>query len=104
MVLVIQIVELVRALKDGGMVRQNARTGTWYLATDELGALPDLPLVEWLAAKELGALAPELASHARLAALLGDDFVPEEISGVLAELERAGTAASFPLDAAVATK
>ena len=100
----IQIVELVRALKDGGMVRQNARTGTRYLATDELGALPDLPLVEWLAARELGALAPELASHARLAALLGDDFVPEEISGVLAELEHAGNAAAFPLDAAVATK
>ena len=100
----IQIVELVRALKDGGMVRQNARTGTWYLATDELGAPADLPLVEWLAGKELGALPADLASHARLAALLGDDFVPEEISGVLAELERAGTAGSFPLDAAVATK
>src|SRR5215472_9035422 len=39
----IQIVELVRALTDRGLVRQNSRTGTWYLATDELGAIPDLP-------------------------------------------------------------
>ncbi len=100
----IQIVELVRALKDGGLVRQNARTGTWYLATDELGSLPDLPLVEWLAARELESLPKDLASHARLAAMLGADLVPEEIGGVLAELERAGAAAPFPLDAAVATK
>jgi len=100
----IQIVELVRALKDRGLVRQNSRTGTSYLATDELGVIPDLPLVEWLAARELESLPQDLAAHARLAALLGADFVPEEIAGVLAELERDGGAGSFPLDASVATQ
>jgi len=100
----LQMVELVRGLKSRGLIRQNVRTGTWYLATEELDILPDLPIVEWLAARELNALPVDLASHARLAALLGTEFSPEEIKGVLGELERQGEAGAFPLDASVGTE
>jgi len=98
------LVELVRALKNEGLVRQNARTGTWSLATEELDRLPDLPLVEWLATRELESLPPDLAAHARLAAILGSEFTADDISGVLQELDRQGAAHSFPLDPAVGTR
>src|SRR5262249_56639954 len=38
------LVELVRGLKRDGLVRKSERGNTWYLATDELERLPDLPL------------------------------------------------------------
>src|SRR5438132_14260160 len=62
----LQLVELVRGLKRDGLVRKRLRGDTWFLATDELQKLPDSPLIEWLAERELGALPRELASHARL--------------------------------------
>jgi tetratricopeptide (TPR) repeat protein len=95
------LVELVRGLKRDGLVRQRNRTDSWYLATDELDRLPDLPLVQWLAGHELAALPRELAAHARLAALLGGEFSTAEVVGVLRELDRDATAAEFPLDGAV---
>src|SRR5262249_46371013 len=100
----LQMVELIRGLKGRGLIRQDARTCAWYLATDELEIVPELPIVEWLAARELNALPVDLASHARLAALLGTDFSRAEIKGVLGELERQGAADAFPLDATVATE
>jgi len=98
------LVELVRALKGEGLIRQDNRTRAWYLATDELNRLPDLPLVEWLASRELESLSPDLAAHARLAALLGAEFKPIEIAGVVQELELRGGAQAFPLDPAVGTQ
>jgi hypothetical protein len=98
------LVELVRALRGAGLIRQNNRTQAWYLATDELNRLPDLPLVEWLATRELESLPPDLAAHARLAAALGPEFRSSEIIGVVQELERGGSAQAFPLDPAVATQ
>jgi predicted ATPase len=98
------LVELVRALKNEGLIRQGGRGQGWYLATDELDRVPDLPLVEWLASRELESLPADLAAHARLAALLGSEFTALDISGVLQELERDGSAHSFPLDAAVGTQ
>ena len=92
------LVELVRGLKRDGLVRRRDG-GAWYLATDELERVPDLPVVDWLAERELGALPEDLAAHARLAALLGDEFTLPEVSGVLAELEKAGLAAAFPHEA-----
>jgi eukaryotic-like serine/threonine-protein kinase len=97
------LVELVRGLKRLGLVRQRPG-GSWYLATDELGRMPELRVVEWLADRELGALPAELASHARLCALLGTEFSAAEAEGVLHELEREGHAAEFPLDARHATR
>ncbi len=98
------LVELVRALKVEGLVRQNQRTRSWYLATDELRRLPDLPLVEWLATRELELLSPDLAAHARLTALLGAEFKRAEIVGVVRHLELLGMAQAFPLDPAIGTQ
>ncbi len=98
------LVELVRGLKQKGLVRRHSKGQSSYLATDELELFPDLPLVEWLAARELEALPPELAAHARLAAALGADFGREEIAGVLSELDRRRQATDFPLDATVGTR
>ncbi len=98
------LVELVRALKRQGLVRQREQGGSWYLVTDELERLPDLRLVEWLADRELGTLSPALAAHARLCALLGSDFTATAAEGVVRELEREGGAAAFPLDPHHATR
>ena len=93
------LTELVAAVKRRGLIRRHARGDSWYLATDELENLPELPQVEWLAERELGALSEELASSARLAALLGSDLTVDEVEGVLRELEEDGLGQMFPLDA-----
>ncbi|MBN1207359.1 MAG: protein kinase [Myxococcaceae bacterium] len=98
------LVELVRAIKRQGLVRQRGPGGSWYLVTDELDTLPELRLVEWLADRELGALPPALAAHARLCAMLGSDFTTALAEGVVRELERQGGAAGFPLDPSHATR
>ncbi|MDY7232776.1 serine/threonine-protein kinase PknK [Hyalangium rubrum] len=97
------LVELVRALKRQGLVRQRGPGGSWYLVTDELDHVPELRLVEWLADRELGAMPQALAAHARLCALLGPEFTAASAEGVVHELEREGNAADFPLDARHAT-
>jgi tetratricopeptide (TPR) repeat protein len=98
------LVELVRGLKRDGLVRRAPGTDSWSLATDELDSLPDLPLLTWLARREIDALPPELASHARLTALLGPQFGMDDPEGVLRVLEREGGAADFPLEGRVATR
>ncbi|RKH06409.1 serine/threonine-protein kinase PknK [Corallococcus sp. CA053C] len=98
------LVELVRGLKRQGLVRQRSPGGNWYLVTDELDRVPELRLVEWLADRELGALPPALAAHARLCALLGAAFTATAADGVVRELERDGAAAQFPLDVGHATR
>jgi len=98
------LVELVRGLKRDGLVRKRMRGNSWFLATDELQKLPDSPLIEWLAEREVGALPRELASHARLTSLLGVEFGVDEVEGIVAEMDAHGEAADFPLDARVATR
>ncbi|WP_239014278.1 serine/threonine-protein kinase PknK [Archangium violaceum] len=98
------LVELVRGLKRQGLVRQRAGGESWYLVTDELERMPELHLVEWLVDRELGALPPELAAHARLCALLGPDFTAAEAEGVVHVLESDGGAVDFPLDPRHATR
>lgn len=98
------LVELVRGLKRDGLIRKHAKGGGSYVATDDLDKLPNLPLVEWLAGREVEALPATLAAHARLVALLGAEFTPPEIAGVLEELDRDGATEAFPLDAAVGTR
>src|SRR5207253_10040092 len=98
------LVELIRGLKRDGLVRKRMRGDSWFLATDELEKLPDSPLIEWLAEREIGALPRELASHARLTALLGAEFGADEVEGVVTELDSEGLGGEFPLDAQVATR
>ncbi|WP_441289970.1 serine/threonine-protein kinase [Sorangium sp. KYC3313] len=98
------LIELVRGLKRGGVVRRHPRGDAWYLATDELDRLPDMPLLDWLALGEIDALPPALQAHARLIALLGPDVAVAEAAGVLHRLDEHGEADDLPLDAAVAVK
>ncbi|WP_437779713.1 protein kinase domain-containing protein [Sorangium sp. So ce1097] len=98
------LVELVRGLKREGIVRRHPRGDAWYLATDELDRLPDMPLLDWLALGEIDALPPALQAHARLVALLGPDITVAEVAGVLQRLDEHGEAGDLPLDGAVAVK
>lgn len=95
------LVELIRGLKRDGLVRRRLRSETWYLATDELDKLPNLPILEWLASREMDAMPIELAMHARLAAQLGVEFTIDELEGVINELQVVGADTAFPLDAQV---
>ncbi|HET6148128.1 MAG TPA: protein kinase [Polyangia bacterium] len=95
------LVELVRGLKRGGLVRKSDKTNTWFLATEELEQLPDLPLVEWLASSETKSLPPELAAHARIASVLGPEFAASELEGVMHVLERGGVTLETQLDAGI---
>ncbi|MGK3988596.1 protein kinase [Sorangium sp. So ce136] len=98
------LVELVRGLKREGIVRRHPRGDAWYLATDELDRLPDMPLLDWLALGEIDALPAALQAHARLVALLGPDVTVAEVAGVLHRLDEHGEADDLPLDAEVAAK
>jgi hypothetical protein len=91
------LVELVRALRGQGLLRR-LPGGSWFLASEELDRAVDVPLVDWLAARELAALPPDLAAHARLLALVGDEPAPGEVSGLLSEIDRSGAGRAFPLD------
>jgi tetratricopeptide (TPR) repeat protein len=98
------LVELVRGLKRDGLVRKSEKTNAWYLSTDELDNLPDLPLVQWLASRETESLPPDLLAHARLASMLGVEFSTEELEGVMQELERVGASPETQLDASIGVR
>jgi tetratricopeptide (TPR) repeat protein len=95
------LVELVRGLKRDGIVRRTERGTSYYLATEELEKLPDLPIVQWIASREVEALAPNLAAHARLASVLGSKFTSDEVDRVLRILERDRATRDTDLDAAI---
>jgi serine/threonine protein kinase/tetratricopeptide (TPR) repeat protein len=98
------LVELVRGLRREGLVRRTPKGDGYYLATDELDRLPDLPLVEWQAQGELDALPEALKAHARLVALLGEEVSIADTAGVLRRLEEQGAGAELPLDGKVGTR
>nr|WP_248357148.1 protein kinase [Anaeromyxobacter oryzae] len=98
------LVELVRGLRAAGLVRQRGAEGSWYVATDELDNLPGLPLVDWLAQREIAGLPEALAAHARLVALLADEVARDEVAGVVAELDREGSGGVVALDPDVAMR
>jgi tetratricopeptide (TPR) repeat protein len=95
------LVELVRGLVRQGLVRPHDRESGWYVDTDVLDALPDTPLLDWLTQRELEALTPEQAAHARMVSLLGPEFSADAVEGVLAGLDRTGHTGEFPLDARI---
>lgn len=98
------LVELVRGLKRDGYVRRAARGDAYYLATDELDKLPDLPIVQWNAIREIEALPAPLAGHARLASVLGASFRVEEVEALLSALERDKLPDDMRLDAGVGVR
>ena len=95
------LVELIRGLKRDGIVRRTERGTGYYLATEELEKMPDLPIVQWSASREVEALAPNLAAHARLASVLGSKFTTDDVERVLRILERNRFASETDLDAAI---
>jgi eukaryotic-like serine/threonine-protein kinase len=95
------MVELVRGLKRDGIVRRVERGSAYVLATDELDRLPDLPIVQWNAQREVEALPPELQAHAKLCALLGNAFGLRELEAALDAIERDDPSVELSLDAKV---
>lgn len=95
------LVELVRGLKRDGFVRRAERGTGYYFATDELDKLPDLPIVQWNAIREIEALPEQLAGHARLASVLGVNFTVAEVDALLTALEREHMPEDMQLDAGV---
>ncbi|MDH5676210.1 MAG: protein kinase [Myxococcales bacterium] len=95
------LTELVRGLKREGIVRQNEAGTMHYIATDELDKLPDLPIVQWNARREIEALPSQLEGHARLASVLGVDFSVGEMDALATALERSGHLDVVQLDPAV---
>ncbi|MCG8424002.1 MAG: protein kinase [Proteobacteria bacterium] len=91
--------ELARGVKRQGLIRRRKWGDTWYLASDELASLAELPLVEWLAERELSSLPAPLADHTRLVALVAPEFRHADIEGVLGQLEHDGLGDIFLLDA-----
>jgi hypothetical protein len=96
------VCDLIGGLRREGLVQK--RVGdAWYIATEVLDRIPDSPLVEWIAGRELDELPSDLAASARLSSLLSPEFATEEMEGVLATMED-DLGDAFPLDAEVATE
>jgi len=86
------IIDLVHALKRDGIVRQLPGTEGWYVATAELDRVVTSPATAWIAARVLDELPPDLATLARVCAVLGDEVRVSELGWMLDELDRAGVA------------
>lgn len=84
--------EIILALKRAGIVRQRPGNGSFYLATADFDQIPPSPASQWLAARQIEALAPELAAMIRLCAVLGTPFSRADLEGVLERLDREGGA------------
>lgn len=93
------LAELIRALKRAGLVQQRP-SGSAYVTTAMLERLPPLPAWQWLAARRLDALSPELAACLRLCSVLGSDFTRDEVEQIQDAIEPAGGAGT-PIDAGV---
>ena len=91
------LVELVGGLKRDGFVRKRDQ-GAWFVATEALDELPDSPLVQWLAGRELERLPANQAMYARLASLLPMEFTAAEVEGLVFAMDRADRASGFSLD------
>jgi tetratricopeptide (TPR) repeat protein len=95
------ICDLIAGLRREGLVKRFPG-GAWYVATEVLDRVPDSPLVEWIAGRELDELPAELSAHARLLSLLSPEFTTEEVEGVLERMDP-DLGDAFPLDAKVGT-
>ncbi len=95
------LVDLVRGLKREGLIRHSERGTGYYLATDELNRLPDVPVLQWNTSREIEALPAGLAAHARLCTVFGGNFSHGELEALLQILERDGLSHELQLDALV---
>ncbi|MCG8417851.1 MAG: protein kinase [Proteobacteria bacterium] len=88
------LAELVRILKREGFVRKRPQVESWYIATAELDRLPPSPAEQWLAARRLDALPAELAACLRLCAVLGVEFLRDELEWVQDAAGHSGAAST----------
>jgi eukaryotic-like serine/threonine-protein kinase len=74
--------ELVRQIRRAGLIKRRSTRNSYFLDTAELARVPVPALWHWLAARELGALEPALASGARLVTVLGSGLSHRELEAV----------------------
>ncbi|MEY4578116.1 MAG: hypothetical protein RL701_2819 [Pseudomonadota bacterium] len=98
------LVELISGLKRDGIVRKSERGTGYYLATEALETLPELPIAEWNAKREIETLPSQLAGLVKLVSIFGTAFTLVELEALLAVLERAGLPEELQLDAGVGLK
>ncbi|MEM9493710.1 MAG: hypothetical protein AAGC55_31465, partial [Myxococcota bacterium] len=91
------LVELCRNLKRLGMIRRGNQAGSFYVASEALGALSGLSVGRWLAVRELALMPGPLAALARVCAILGSEFCRDELRHVITAADRSDAAAT-PLD------
>lgn len=91
---------LVAELKRRGVVQKRVHGDGWDVATAELEELPAAPAEQWLAARLLDDMPPELAAYVRVCSVLGATFSADELAQVQDALEEHGAAGS-PVDAEV---
>lgn len=96
------LVELARALRDGGAL-QRTPSGTGFMfVADVLTRVPDVPLAGWMAERELDRLPVALRRHAAVVAAMGPDSDPQALEATLVGLDRDGDALPTELDPEVA--
>jgi tetratricopeptide (TPR) repeat protein len=88
------LVEVVRTLKNAGVVRRRPDLNSYYVATAELEKLPSMAGWQWIAARKLDAMPPELAACVRFYSVLGVELSRAEVLRVQGAIERAGGASS----------
>jgi hypothetical protein len=88
------IVEVVHALRAGGVIRPRPSTGAFYLASDDLLHGSATPLAERLATRASAGLPPALLDLLRLCCVLGSEIDAGELAWIQAELEASAPAAA----------
>lgn len=89
---------LAAELERQGIVRKRAYGEGWHVATAEVEQFPTAATPrQWLAARELAALPPELAACVRVCAVLGTAFWRDELAHVQDAIEEHGGAGT-PVD------
>jgi eukaryotic-like serine/threonine-protein kinase len=91
---------LVAELKRRGVVHKREQGQGWDVRTAELERLPAAPAGQWLAARVLAEMPPELAACVRVCAVLGPSFAGDELAWVQDAMERYGGAGT-PMDTEV---
>jgi tetratricopeptide (TPR) repeat protein len=83
---------LAAELKRQGIVRKRDHGDGWYIGTAELERLPPAAERQWLAARALDDMTPELAACVRVCAVLGPAFARDELAWVQRAIDDYGGA------------